>query len=325
MPEIPKMDFVTDAALWTPLQPDSRATVTTQRAHHRYCRQRSFAPALRSNKPNENSNKFPPASPKHIPTPTKAWSMHGMPLKVPLSSVTPALLSLVLFGAVGFVLLIACANVSNLFLSRGWSRRREFAIRSAIGATRGALLRQQLVESTIVALFGGVCALLVSAVDHARLCANLLPPETPRLESISVDSGVAHLHPRRRASRRAHRRSRSRAPQRPRRRQHHHQRKRRVRQPQPQLPSSISRRRRSRTRSHTRHRRQPRRAKLFPHAAHQHRLPHRPPRHDAHRISLLPLRKRPEQSLHFTDQILDRRSLASRCRVRFRRPRLSDG
>ncbi len=96
----------------------------------------------------------------------------------------------VLFGAVGFVLLIACANVSNLFLSRGWARRREFAIRSAIGATRGALLRQQLVESTIVALIGGASALLL-AVWIVRALRQLLPPETPRAESISIEPGVA--------------------------------------------------------------------------------------------------------------------------------------
>jgi len=95
----------------------------------------------------------------------------------------------VLFGAVGFVLLIACANVSNLFLARGWARRREFAIRSAIGATRGALLRQQLVESAMVALIGGVCALAGSAWLMQGLRA-LLPPETPRLQDISIDSGV---------------------------------------------------------------------------------------------------------------------------------------
>ncbi len=99
---------------------------------------------------------------------------------------------LVLFGAVGFVLLIACANVSNLFLSRGWSRRREFAIRSAIGATRGALLRQQLVESLLVATLGGVCAFLIAMWTMQGL-RSLLPPDTPRLGSIGIEGGMAYF------------------------------------------------------------------------------------------------------------------------------------
>src|SRR5262249_17312407 len=123
------------------------------------------------------------------PDSNKGWSMHAMSLKTSLVGDTSTPL-LVLFGAVGFVLLIACANVSNLFLPRGWPRRREFAIRSAIGATRGALLRQQLVESVIVALIGGICALAVAAWLTQGL-RSLLPPETPRLQNIAIDTGVA--------------------------------------------------------------------------------------------------------------------------------------
>lgn len=84
----------------------------------------------------------------------KGWSVHVTSLKQSLVSDAQAPLT-ILFCAVGFVLLIACANVSNLLLSRGWARRREFAIRSAIGATRSALLRQLAVESLLVALSGG--------------------------------------------------------------------------------------------------------------------------------------------------------------------------
>jgi putative ABC transport system permease protein len=188
MPELPKMDFLTDAALWTPFQP------TPDQLSERNKRTSGVAVAvLRPGATIEQAQRelqqISTRLAETYPDSNKGWSVYPMLLKTSLVGDTSKPL-LVLFGAVGFVLLIACANVSNLFLSRGWARRREFAIRSAIGATRGALLRQQLVESTIVALLGGASALLLS-VWIVRSLRQLLPPETPRLENISVEPSVA--------------------------------------------------------------------------------------------------------------------------------------
>ena len=122
------------------------------------------------------------------PDADKGWSFRATPLRKYLLGDAQKPL-LVLFCAVGFVLLIACANVSNLFLSRGWTRRREFAIRTAIGATRGVLLRQLAVESVLVALMGGACAFFMTLWTVQGIRA-ILPPEIPRIQDIRIDSEV---------------------------------------------------------------------------------------------------------------------------------------
>jgi len=119
----------------------------------------------------------------------KGWSVHATPLKQYLVSDSKAPL-IILFCAVGFVLLIACANVSNLFLSRGWARRREFAIRSAMGATRNALMRQLAVESLLVALAGGGCALFVTNWTIHGLRA-VLPPDIHRIHDLHLNRELA--------------------------------------------------------------------------------------------------------------------------------------
>ena len=102
----------------------------------------------------------------------------------------PALL--MLLGAVGFVLLIACANIANLLLARSAARTREMAVRAAIGATRQALIRQLLTESVLLSLVGAVLGLGI-AVGAIRALMALAPMDQLRVNAIRID-GVVLLY-----------------------------------------------------------------------------------------------------------------------------------
>jgi putative ABC transport system permease protein len=91
-----------------------------------------------------------------------------------------------LLGAVGLVLLIACANLANLLAVRGAGRAREFAVRAALGADRGQIIRQLLVESAFIALFGGVVGFLIAFWGRDAIVA-LSPAGVPRLQDVTLD------------------------------------------------------------------------------------------------------------------------------------------
>ena len=123
----------------------------------------------------------------HLPGQAKTWTLvaHGLD-----ESLTGARAELpILLGAVAFVLLIACVNVSALLLARGAARRGEIAVREALGATRWRICRQLLTEGFLLSLLGAVVSLFFApwAIRVVRLIA---PPDTPRLENIRLDAHV---------------------------------------------------------------------------------------------------------------------------------------
>ena len=123
------------------------------------------------------------------PTRLKGWGVRVQPLQEALygSWIRDALL--VMEGVVGFVLLIACANVAGLLLARASSRRSELSVRAALGAGRRRLPRQLLTESVLLAIAGGVLGLLL-AWWGVRVLVALSPPWLPRVDQIRIDASV---------------------------------------------------------------------------------------------------------------------------------------
>nr|HEV7953462.1 ABC transporter permease [Candidatus Acidoferrales bacterium] len=122
------------------------------------------------------------------PEADKGMGIVLVPLKEDMvGDIQPILL--MLLGAVGFVLLIACANVANLLMARSTGRTREFAIRSALGAGRARVIRQLLTESVLLAIAGGGLGLLI-AYSGTKAVLRTLPQALPRAHEVGLDLRV---------------------------------------------------------------------------------------------------------------------------------------
>jgi putative ABC transport system permease protein len=125
---------------------------------------------------------------QQYPEDDAGWGANIVPLREELvGDVRPALL--ILLGAVAFVLLIACANVANLVLATTLSRRKELAIRTALGATQWALIRQILIETVLLAIVGGVFGLFFAHFG-VQLIINFLSDQLPRVREVHLDGEV---------------------------------------------------------------------------------------------------------------------------------------
>jgi predicted permease len=125
---------------------------------------------------------------REFPKSDDGWGAVVIPMQEQIVGDSRAML-LVLLGAVGLVLLIACANVGNLLFTRALSRRKEIAIRSALGAGRGRVFQQLLTEALLLAGAGGALGLLL-AYGTLTSASTLLAGQVPRAEEISIDRRV---------------------------------------------------------------------------------------------------------------------------------------
>ncbi len=181
----PGFDYPNETQVWRPLGWEPRQHSRNARFFEVVAR---LKPGVTPQQAQAEMNALSSRIAQENPQSNKDWSAAVVSLRDQLVG-DFRLALLVLFGAVGLVLLIACANVANLLLARAGAREKEVAIRLAIGATRGRFLRQLLTESVLLSLLGGVFGMLIAAWG-ADVLLKFNPVELPPLDSLSVNAPI---------------------------------------------------------------------------------------------------------------------------------------
>ena len=182
----PSFRFPDFAQVWTPMAwTDQEKTV---RGNHNYLAVARLKPGVDLKQAQAEMNTISSRLEQQYPADDKGWGALLRPLQADLvSDVRPALL--VLLGAVGFILLIACVNVTNLSLARIFSRHKEIAIRTAMGASSARIIRQIVAESVLLALAGGALG-LAYAHFGVRLIMAFLADKLPASMEANLDLKV---------------------------------------------------------------------------------------------------------------------------------------
>jgi predicted permease len=182
----PKFKYPSWAQLWTPLAwTDEKRAV---RGNHNYLVIGRLRTGIDIRAAQAELSAISNRLEQLYPEDDKGWAAKILTLREQtVGDVRPALL--LLLGAVGFVLLIACANVANLVLGKILARKKEIAIRSALGATRFAILRQVLAETVLLSLAGGALGLFLASFG-TKLIVKFLADRLPRFAEITLDGSV---------------------------------------------------------------------------------------------------------------------------------------
>jgi putative ABC transport system permease protein len=182
----PKMDKPGFAQLWVPLALTAKEAAV--RGEHHFLSIARLKPGVTLEQAQAEMNTISQRLEASYPDDDKGWGavIHSMREET-VGDVRPALL--MMLGAVSFVLLIACANVANLILARTFARRKEIAIRSAVGASRFNIIQQLLSESLIISLCGGALGLLAARFG-IELLTKFFAEKLPRMGDIGLDGSV---------------------------------------------------------------------------------------------------------------------------------------